>query len=212
MSTNPNKLLLHILACISLRANARSKTTRTCLRQPIAHDNASAAVAHGTRQMAQLGFVVKSPMTAAVGLACTAMSSSVEHDGSAGLASWRSVRAAPSAVFPAPVDDSCVGMRRVRLVRRLPDSSPPVGRSPAEEPAPSIAALATEPAKAAPWGSNVGNPWLGRAPVTSTPSSRVCRRRAVVDVRYAHRSRFTAVSWRLRSEISRRCSSLALPN
>jgi hypothetical protein len=66
---------------------------RACLRQPMAHDIASAALPHGTRQMAQLGFVVKSPTTAAAGSACTAMSSSIEHAGSAGVSSWRSIRA-----------------------------------------------------------------------------------------------------------------------
>ena len=46
----------------------------------MAHDTASAALPHGMRQMAQLGFVVKSATTAAAGSACTAMSSSIEQN------------------------------------------------------------------------------------------------------------------------------------
>ncbi len=83
----------------------RSVGKCACLRQPIAHDTASAALPHGMRQVAQLGFVVKSPTIAAIGSACTAMSSSIEQDDSTAFASWRSLRAVPTDVT-APFDDS----------------------------------------------------------------------------------------------------------
>ena len=138
----------------------------------------------------------------------TSMTAPVEHEGTVGLASWRSLRAAPSDVFPAPVDETCMGIPRVRL----PDSPPSLEEEAPEAPATSVTALPLGSAKAAPLASNVASPWLGTAPVRSAPSSRKRRRRALMDVRYVRRSLFTAVSWRVRSEISRRCSFLALPN
>ena len=80
----------------------------------MAHDTASTALPHGTRQMAQLGFVVKNPTTAAVGSACTAMSSSIEQEGSAGD-SWRSVR----AEVLAPVDCLSGGSPMLRSPRTV---------------------------------------------------------------------------------------------